>query len=69
MEEITVQRIGQRVREMREEQGLGKSEFALMVGISRPYLNRIEQGTANVTVKMLVRVASGLDVSVLDLLK
>lgn len=69
MGEITVQRIGQRVREMREEQGLGKSEFALMVGISRPYLNRIEQGTANVTVKMLVRVASGLDVSVLDLLK
>lgn len=69
MGEITVQKIGQRVREMREEQGLGKSEFALMVGISRPYLNRIEQGTANVTVKMLVRVASGLDVSVLDLLK
>ena len=69
MGEITVQRIGRRVREIREEQGLGKSEFALMVGISRPYLNRIEQGTANVTVKMLVRVASGLDVSVLDLLK
>lgn len=69
MGEVTVQKIGQRVREMREEQGLGKSEFALMIGISRPYLNRIEKGTANVTVKMLVRVAAGLDVSVLDLLR
>ncbi len=69
MGEETVQRIGRRVRRMREEQGIGKGEFALMVGISRPYLNRIENGTANVTVKMLVRVAAGLDVSVIDLMK
>lgn len=69
MGEETVQRIGRRVRRMREEQGLGKAEFALMVGISRPYLNRIENGTANVTVKMLVRVAAGLDVSAIDLMK
>ena len=69
MGEETVQRIGRRVRRMREEQGLGKAEFALMIGISRPYLNRIENGTANVTVKMLVRVAEGLDVDAIDLLK
>ncbi len=69
MGEETVQRIGRRVRRMREEQGLGKAEFALMIGISRPYLNRIENGTANVTVKMLVRVAAGLDVSAIDLMK
>lgn len=69
MNEEAVQRIGDRVRRMREEQGIGKGEFALMVGISRPYLNRIENGTANVTVKMLVRVAEGLDVDAIDLLK
>ena len=69
MKEEAVQRIGDRVRRMREEQGIGTGEFALMVGISRPYLNRIENGTANVTVKMLVRVAEGLDVDAVDLLK
>ena len=69
MSESTLQKIGVRVQELRKQQGLSKTEFALMVGISRPYLSQIENGSANVTIKMLERVASALDVPMVVLHK
>ena len=69
MSESTLQKIGVRVQELRKRQGLSKTDFALMVGISRPYLSKIENGSANVTIKMLERVARGLDVPMVEVLK
>ena len=39
-----------------------------MCGMSRPYLNKIEDGKANVTIRMLTRIARSLGVSVSELL-
>lgn len=68
MDEGIEQILGRRVRELRVAQGLTKTDFCLMVGISRPYLNRIEEGRANVTLRQLSRLASGLGVPAVDLI-
>lgn len=69
MSEPLGQIVGQNVRLLREQQGLGKAAFCLMAGISRPYLNRIEHGDANITLKELQRLAEGLDVEPVSLLR
>lgn len=50
------------------QQGLSKTDFCLMVGLSRPYLDQIEAGTANITVRRLAELAAGLDVAPAELL-
>lgn len=69
MDETIEQIVGRNVRALREEQGLSKVDFCLMAGVSRPYLNRIEAGEANVTVKQLDRLAKSLGVSATTLLR
>ena len=61
--------IGERVRRAREEAGITKTRFCLMANISRPYLDRIENGKANVSIRMLVRLAGCLDLEVVDLVR
>lgn len=68
MEETIEQRVGRTVRTLREEQGLSKVDFCLMAGVSRPYLNQIESGRANITIKQLDRLAKSLGVSASTLL-
>lgn len=53
---------------LREQQHLSKIEFCLMTDVSRPYLNRIEAGEANITVKQLSRLAAALNVEPVELL-
>lgn len=55
------------LRRLREMQGLSKSKFALMVGISRRYLIKLESAEASPTLEMMERIAAGLDVSVRDM--
>ena len=62
MSERIEQVIGRRVQMLREQQHLSKIEFCLMTDVSRPYLNRIESGEANITVKQLARLAAALNV-------
>ena len=69
MDECIGQRVGRNVRLLREEQGLTKVEFCLMAGVSRPYLNKIEAGEANVSVKQLDRLAQSLGVDPAVLLR
>lgn len=69
MEETIEQRIGRRVRRLREEQNLSKTEFCLMVDLSKPYLNKIERGVANPTIKVLERIAEGFDIPVTYLIR
>lgn len=68
-ERIIRERVGRRVREARLEAGETKSGFCLMAGISRPYLDRVEAGEANLSLRMLVRLASCLRVDPADLLR
>ncbi|MEE8722748.1 MAG: helix-turn-helix transcriptional regulator [Eggerthellaceae bacterium] len=50
------------VTALRSQQGLSKQMFALMAGISRPMLNRIESGEADTRLSYVQRIADALGV-------
>lgn len=55
----TRQIIGGRIRQLRKEQGLSQEKLALMVGVERSYLAKIESGSRNASIDLLERITSG----------
>jgi transcriptional regulator with XRE-family HTH domain len=58
----------ERIRQLRQEQGLSQVKLAVMADMDPATLNRLERGTGNPNLKTLQRVATALDVEVTDLL-
>ena len=56
------------VQRLRKQAKINKKRFALMVGIGRPFLNKIEDGTANPRLDVVVRIADALDTTPQELL-
>ncbi len=64
MEKSTIRnKIGLRIKELRNERGLTQSRFALMCSINRSYLADIEKGNRNFGIDTLMRIIHGLDVN------
>lgn len=61
--------IGQKIRRAREQNNLTQDQLALMVGIGRSYLAKVESGKRNPTVDFVEKVANGLDMTLEDLFK
>ncbi len=70
MDEKCLKSLGSKIREQRKMQKLSQDKLALMIGSSmgKAYVSRIEQGKCNVSVGVLCRIASALDVKVRDLI-
>ena len=66
-EELAV-RLGRNVMHLRKTQRINKQTFALMVGISRPYLDQIEAGTADARISLVTQLAEALAISPQELL-
>jgi transcriptional regulator with XRE-family HTH domain len=64
-----IQDVGHRIAELRQCRQLTQRELAVRVGMSHPNLNRIEQGTQNLTLRTMITLATALDVELSDLLK
>lgn len=60
---------GTNVERERREQELNKKTFALMSGISRPFLDRVEHGTTDVRLSYVKKMADALCVKPADLLR
>lgn len=65
--ERTVRAIGRRIAEVRNERGLTQEEFAERFGCSLKYVQRIEAGRQNLSVRSLVRLANALRIRTADL--
>ena len=61
--------IGFHVRRLRSAEGLGVSEMAQRIGISKAMLSKIENAQTSCSLSMLARLAAGLDVPVTSLLR
>jgi transcriptional regulator with XRE-family HTH domain len=61
--------LGQRIRAVREKQGLSQEAVALASGIDRSYFGGIERGEHNVAVVNLEKIAITLGISLKDLFK
>jgi len=65
---ITIQkRFGERVRELRKEQGYSQEEFAHACGLHRTYIGSIERGEKNITVGNIEKIAKALNIKIDEL--
>jgi transcriptional regulator with XRE-family HTH domain len=64
----TIQQLfGERVRVLRQEQGLSQEELAYRAGVHRTYLGGIERGERNPALKNIAAMAEALGVSLSEL--
>ncbi|WP_041690781.1 helix-turn-helix domain-containing protein [Eggerthella sp. YY7918] len=61
--------LGRRIRVARIKRKLSQEQLALMIGVGRSYLAKIETGKRNPTIDFLEKVAIGLDVTLEELFK
>ena len=61
--------LGEAIRHARRQQGISQEKLALMAGVDRSYVGRVERGDNNVAVLTLLKLAQTLDVSLKDLMK
>lgn len=61
--------IGDNIRKYRKQKNLTQKELGDLVGISNTYLSDMEIGRTNPSIKTLKRIAKGLEISYMDLLR
>jgi transcriptional regulator with XRE-family HTH domain len=57
-----IQRLGQRIRELRNQKGWSQEEFADVCGVHRTYMGHLERGEKNLSFRSIMRVASALEI-------
>ena len=62
-------KVGNRIRELREIQGLSQDVLAGRSGLHRSHVGQVERGESNVTVKTLWKIGPGLGVPVPELVR
>ncbi|GAB5525945.1 MAG: hypothetical protein Roseis2KO_38170 [Roseivirga sp.] len=67
-EEQYFQKLGLRIKQLREERGLDQKAFAFDCEIGRTQLYMIENGKTNPRLLTLMKIAGGLEVTVIELL-
>ena len=60
-------RIGAKVRELRSAQGLSQEELAARANLDRTYISQVERAVKNVTIVSLDKIATGLGVTLAEL--
>lgn len=63
------QAFGNRVRQLREEQGYSQEMLALVCELDRSYMGSIERGQRNVALVNIGKIAAGLGISLSELFK
>lgn len=66
IEGLISQKISERIRELRKKSGLTQEKLAELAGIDYKFLQRIEGGDRNITLKTLVKICDSLDISMKD---
>lgn len=68
MESIMItEKVGNRIRELRNETGLSQEKFALKIGMDRTYFASVELGKRNIALKNIEKIANGLGVTLSEL--
>ena len=67
-EDRTSYLIANNLKEIREAKGLSQEKLAALAGVHRTYISMIERCQKNVTVSCLDKIASALNIDIIDLL-
>lgn len=60
-------KLGERIRELRKDQGFSQENFAYEVGLDRTYMGSVERGERNIAAINLIRIAKVLTVEIGEL--
>jgi transcriptional regulator with XRE-family HTH domain len=63
------QRLGDAIRERREELGLSQEDLALECGLHRTYISQLERGQKSPTLRALSLIANALQTAPADLVR
>jgi transcriptional regulator with XRE-family HTH domain len=69
MESQALKKLGQIIRTKRESQGLTQLEVAERAELDRNYIGMVERGERNPSYLSLIKIASGLNMTVDQLIK
>lgn len=60
-------KLGERIRYLRNKQGRTQEDLAESIGTTQPHFAKIEQGSVNIGLEMIQKIAAALDVEVAEL--
>ena len=60
-------KIGNRIRELRNQMGLSQEKFAQKIGMDRTYFASVESGKRNISIVNIEKIANGLEISLSEL--
>lgn len=60
-------KFGQKVKELRIENGYSQEKFAEIADLDRTYIPSIESGKRNVSIQVIEKIAKAFNVSISDL--
>ena len=63
------EKVGNRIRELRQQTGLSQEKFALKIGMDRTYFASVENGKRNISVVNLEKIANGFGISLSELFR
>ena len=61
-------KFGKRVIELRKTKGITQEELAYRCDIQRSYMGDIERGEKSVTLNTIEKIATGLEISIIELM-
>ena len=61
--------LGATIRRLRFDKGISQEDLALLIGVDRSYLGRVERGDNNVAILTLKKISDGLGTSTSEILR
>lgn len=66
---MITERFGQRIKEIRNNQGISQEKFALLIDMDRTYYASVESGKRNVSINNIEKIARGFNMSLEELFR
>ncbi len=57
---------GERIRTIRKEQGIAQEALAVLAGLDRSYMGRVERGETNISLTKIYQISDALGVNPRD---
>lgn len=63
------EKLGQRIKFLRNEKGISQEKFALSIDMDRTYYASVESGKRNISINNIQKIANGLGITLEQLFK
>ena len=66
---MITQKLGQKIKALRNAMGISQEKFALMIDMDRTYYASVESGKRNISINNIEKIAKGLGITLEELFK